>query len=125
MYSWNTPSIDAFITGPRYSQKKPTTSASRMAAIDNMIATSLVNTDWRRCTSRAGSFIAASDKLIADSADGPNESRLLRIVAELLTQPADEHINRAIVGFEVESVRLVQDAIATERPSAMTHEQAE
>jgi len=45
MYSCTTPSIDAFITGPRYRTTNANTSTSSVAAIVSMTATSFVNTD--------------------------------------------------------------------------------
>src|SRR5262245_17303606 len=125
MYSCTTPSIEAFITGPRYTRKNPTTSASSMTAIASMVATSLVKTDRRTCSRRARSLIAVSGKPISGSAYGQDEPGLPGIVAELLPKSTHEDIDRAIVGIQIDPMSLVQNAIATQDPSAVSHEHAE
>src|SRR6266508_257319 len=121
MYSCTTPSIDAFITGPRYKRKKAATSASRIAAIESMTATSLVNTDWRP----ARSFIRASDKPVARSSNRLDKRRFSGIVTEFLPHSADEDIDGSIVGVQIDPVCFVQYAIATEDTSPIPHEQTE
>src|SRR5262245_9823056 len=125
MYSCTTPSMEAFITGPRYRRKNPTTSASSKTAIASIVATSLVKTDRRTRSRRARSRIAVSGKPISGSAHGSDESGALGIVAELLPEATHKDIDRAIIGIQIDPMGLVQNAIATQDPSAVPHEHAE
>src|SRR5712691_2638366 len=125
MYSCTTPSIEAFITGPRYRRKKPKTSTSRMAASASMIATSLVNTDWRTCRSQARSLIASPDEPVPDPAHRADKRRLFGIVTELLSKSTDEDIDGSVVGVPVDAACSVQDSITTEHAPAIAHEHSE
>src|SRR5262245_7764466 len=105
--------------------KKPTTRPIRQRAITSMITRSLAKTD--RCTAGRGqpSPIAAADEAIAEAAHGLDEGGVARVVAELLPQPGDEHVDGAVVGLPVEAAGGLQDAVAGEDPAAVPHQQAE
>ena len=78
-----------------------------------------------RCPPRRQRSLAAADEPVADAAHGPDEARPPRVVAELLAQAADQHVDRAVVGFPVDAARLVQDALAGEhRPRLRTSSRA-
>jgi hypothetical protein len=70
-----------------------------------------------------GLIIAASDESVPRASDGLDERWRFRIITELLPQSAHEDIDRAIVGFEIDPVRCVENAIATEDAPTIPHQQ--
>src|SRR5262245_21422420 len=105
--------------------KNPTTRPMRQKAITSMIKSCLAKTD--RCTAGRGqaSLIAATDEPVADAPHGLDEGGMAGIVAELLAEPGDEHVDRAVVGLPVEAARGLQDAVAGEDAPAVPHEERE
>src|SRR5262245_66287611 len=105
--------------------KDPSNRPMRQRAIASMIRTSLAKTE--RCTAGRGqaSLIAAADEPVAEAAHGLYESGAAGVVAELLPQPRDEHVDRAVVGLPVEAARGLQDAVAGEDAPAVPHEERE
>src|SRR5262245_14323611 len=97
----------------------------RQRAITSMIRRSLAKTE--RCTAGRGqaSLIAAADEPIAEATHGLDEGGATRVVAQLLPQPRDEHVDRAVVRLPVEAARRLHDALAGEDAPAVAEEQAE
>src|ERR1041385_887097 len=109
-------SAERFIAGSILNMKNQVTSASSATAMVIMIASSLAKIDLR---------IVAADEAISRAADGADETRALRVVAELLPQPADQHVDGAVVRVPVDAASLVHDAVARERAAAVAHQEAE
>src|SRR5918996_5707934 len=114
--------MEAFISGPRYRRKKAATSASKLAAIVSMIATSLTKTDP---PGAARSLIAAAYKAVPHAACGADERRMPRVVAKFLADATDQHVNRSIVRIPVDTARLVHDPVASQNTTSVPHQQAE
>src|SRR5512147_3136345 len=102
-------SIEAPTVGLTISQKKPATRMNRHDAIPSITSTSFTNTEryagvgaW----SRAGvSVTIAADETVAEAAHRLDVLRSPRIVPELLPQPRNEHVDRAVVALPVETTR--------------------
>src|SRR5581483_8908942 len=125
-----TRSIEACSFGPTTNQKKPPTTSNRHTAIDTITTTSLANTDSyqrdfdRSQTSpRARSVMTASNKAVADAADGSDKHRLLGVVLELLPQPAHQNVDRAVVRVPIDPLRFVHDPVAGQDAAAIRHQQ--
>src|SRR5262245_46328255 len=106
-------------------RKNATTSPVRLRAMTSMTTRSFPKTD--RCSAgRAGvSLIGAADEPVAAPAHGLDEGGMPRVVAELLAQPGDEDVDRAVEGLPVQAARGFQDPVAPEHAPAMAHEQGE
>jgi hypothetical protein len=70
--------------GATTNQKNKVTRSSRHAAIVTMMARSLANTEL---------LTTSSDKAVADPSHGPDEERLLRIIAKLLAQSTNQDVD--------------------------------
>src|SRR5262245_37166778 len=101
-------------------QKNPPTSSSRLAAIVSMTATSLpkIDVDGR-------SIMPASGEAIANPADGSNEGRMFRVVAELLPNAAHEHVDGPVVRLCFHPAHGLDDAISGQDTPAVSYKQAE
>src|SRR6187455_2870869 len=106
----------------------------RIAPVSSSRSTSLTKTECASDVRVAGAAwgarssgfaIVASDEAVAGAAHGADEGGLLGIVAELLTQPRDQHVDRAVVGFPVETARRFENPVAGEDASAVLDQQAE
>src|SRR5436190_1768156 len=116
----------------------------RIAPVSSKRSTSLTNTECTRVgrpgsrlgiaasgsglgilASGSGLGIVASDEAVARAADGADERRLLGVVAELLAQPGDQHVDRAVVRLPVEAARGLENAVAGEDAAAILDQQAE
>src|SRR5256885_6777346 len=102
--------------------KKTVTTVIRLTAMTSMMATSLPKIDV--CRSR-GLVRAASDELIAGPADGADERGALGVVAQLLAQAADQHVDGAVVSVPVNAAGLVHDALAAEDAAAAADEESQ
>src|SRR3954453_20690027 len=68
---------------------------------------------------------AAADEPVAGAAHRPDVARAPGVVAQFLPQPADQDVDRAVVGLPVDAAGLVQDALAGQHPAAAAHQEAE
>src|SRR5260221_10195933 len=105
--------------------KKNATMSMRLAARPSMMTTTLAKMDTRMPGTRKRSLTVAADEAVARSAHGLDEDRPPSVVAELLPQAADENVDRPVVGVPVDASGLVQDALASEDPTAVAHEERE
>src|SRR5262249_36602104 len=62
---------------------------------------------------------------VANAAHGPNEHRPLRVITELLTHAAHEHIDGAVVCLGVDAAHRLHDAVARQHASAVSYEKTE
>src|SRR3954470_16761460 len=115
--------------GPRKKAKKPATKRTRLTAVASMMASSLTKIERCHAPRRVRSLIAgavpAADKAVAGPPHRADEGGTAGIVAELLAQPADQHVDRAVVGLPVDAPGLVQDALAAEDPAPAPHQEPE
>src|ERR1051325_10570465 len=74
---------------------------------------------------RVASATRLTHEAVSDAANGSNEHRLPRVVAELLAQPADQHVYGAVERFPVDTVRSLDDPVAAQHASPVAHEKAE
>src|SRR5215831_1034529 len=119
-YSRERRRIIEFKFSPTRKPKNSVTSKTRHIAIASIAVTSLAKTDPR---SHSGTRV--SHEAVTDAAHGANERRLLGIVAELLTQAADQHVDRSIERFPVDAVCALDDPLATQDAPAIADEISE
>src|SRR5215510_12352723 len=99
------------------------TTTSRHTARHAMMATSLAKTEWRN--RGAWSATRTADKAVAYAPYSADEHRPLVIVAQLLAQPADQDIDRAVEGLPIDSVGPRDDAVATQDLPPVAHQETE
>src|SRR5215510_7562185 len=79
----------------------------------SMTARSLTKIEPRRTGVLLFSVILTSDEQVARAAHRADYTRPLRVVAQLLTQPADQHIDRTVVRLPIDASSLIKDFVAT------------
>src|SRR5258708_46772 len=105
-----------------------------------MMASCLTKIDRCQATRRNGSLIAGpiiagaadpaaaaatSDESVAGASDRPDVPGAPGVVAQFLPQPADQDVDRPIVGLPVDAAGLVQDALAGQHPPSAPRQEAE
>src|SRR5262245_38219603 len=106
-------------------QKKMLTRVTRLSAMITMMATSLATTDRCRRGLAEGSVIRSADEAVPHSPHRADERGPFRRVAQLLSQPAHEHVDRAIERLPVDAVRAGDDPVPAQDASPIAHQEAE
>src|SRR5579863_7487585 len=94
-----------------------------VTAMRIMMVSRRAKMDTRTRGLRSG--IDPSDEDISRAANCTNKCRVLGVVAQLLAQAADEHVNGAVEGFPVDSARSIENALAAQHPSGIAHQKRE
>src|SRR5579863_9073562 len=103
--------------------KNAVTMSSKTAFMPSIMASSLENMEGCQPVFRACSVNAASNKEVARAAQCADESRMLWIITQFLTQTANQHIDRTVVHFPVNPTNFVDDSVAAENAATIADEQ--
>src|SRR6185369_1597353 len=91
-----------------------------------MMASCRTKIDRYQATGRDVSLIAGpADEPVAGAPYRPDVPGAPGVVAQLLPQPADQDVDRPVVGLPVDAAGLVQDALSCQHPAAAAHQEAE
>src|SRR5689334_18064295 len=115
-------SWDSMMPSPTTHQNAMMMMTPRLTVIASMISASLTNTEADSHRRRSLTD-TASDEAVAGAAHGADERRPFRIVAELLTQAADQYVDRSVVRLPVDAAGLVHDPLAGHDAAAIPHQQ--
>src|SRR4051794_291113 len=99
-----------------------------------MIASCRTKIDRYQATGRAPSVIsliagpvlaAPPDEPVSRSPYRPDVPRAPGVVAQFLAQPADQDVDRPVVGLPVAAAGLVQDALSRQHPAPAPRQETE
>src|SRR6476659_7250245 len=96
-------------------------------AVVTMMASCRTKIDRYQATGRDVSLIVAapSDEPVAGAPHRPDVPGAPGVVAQLLPQPADQDVDRPVVGLPVDAAGLVQDALAGQHSAPAPRQEAE